>query len=142
MYHYMLKPAFNADAKTHQSENYYVIEYTQYSAQQVGLNKQCSDLSLNFCNVFFTLKWMMTGKAAISQAERTGYYSACFKISGGNISYVCHFTVAKLQKQIFDMCIYITCLAQPSCFLKLIFHMNSMQMQMFIAGSIKCFGCF
>ena len=39
----------------HQSENCYVIEYTQYCAQQVGLNKQCScnDLSLNFCNVFF-----------------------------------------------------------------------------------------
>ena len=119
-----------------------MIEYTQYSAQQVGLNQQCSDLSLNFCNVFFTsLKWMMTGKAAIPQAERTGYDSACIKVSGRNISYVCHFTVAKLQKQIVDMCIYITCLTQPSCF-RLVFHMNSMQMQMFIAGSIKCFGCF
>ena len=84
----------------------------------------------------------MTGKAAVPQAERTGYDSACIKIFGGNISYVCHFTVAKLQKQIVDICIYITCLAQPSCFLELIFHMNSMQMQMFIVGSIKCFGCF
>lgn len=92
---------------------------------------------------FFTsLKWIMTGKAAVPQAERTGYDSACIKIFGGNISYVCHFTVAKLQKQIVDICIYITCLAQPSCFLELIFHMNSMQMQMFIVGSIKCFGCF
>jgi hypothetical protein len=84
----------------------------------------------------------MTGKATIPQAERTGYDSACIKICGGNISYVCYFIVATLQKQIVDMRIYITCLAQPSCFLKLIFHLNSMQMQIFIAGSIKCFGCF
>ena len=124
----------------HRSENCYVIEYTQYRAQEVVLNKQCSDLSLNVCNVFFTsLKWIMTGKATVPQAEKTGYDSACIKIFGGNISYVCHFTVAKLQKRIVDMCVYITCLAQPSCFLKLIFHMNSMQMQIFIAGSIKCF---
>jgi hypothetical protein len=55
--------------------------------QQVGLNKQCSDLSLNFCNVFFTsLKWIMTDKATVSQAEITGYDSACIKISGGNVS--------------------------------------------------------
>jgi hypothetical protein len=83
----------------------------------------------------------MIVKAAVPQAERTGYDSACIKIFGGNISYVCYFTFAKLQKQIVDMCIYITYLAQPSCFLKLIFHMKSMQMQMFIACSIKCFGC-
>jgi hypothetical protein len=141
--HYISKPTFYADAEMHRSENICVIEYTQYRAQQVGLNKQCSDLNLNFCNVFFTsLKWIMTSKATVPQAQKTGYDSACVKIFGGNISYVCHFTVAKVQKHIVDMCIYITCLAQPSCFLKLNFHMNSMQMQMFIAGSIKCFGCF
>jgi hypothetical protein len=61
----------------------------------------------------------------MTQAERTGYDSACIKIFGGNISYVCHFSVAKLQKWIVDMCVYITCPAQPSCFLKLMFHMNS-----------------
>jgi len=82
-----------------------------------------------FLTTTTTLKWIMTGKATMPQAERTGYDSPCIKICGGNISYVCHFTVAKLQKQIVDMCIYITCLAQPSCFLKLILHLNSMQMQ-------------
>jgi hypothetical protein len=74
-----------------------VIEYTQYSAQEVGLNKQYGDVSLNFCNVFFTtLMWIMTDKATIPQAERTGYDSDCIKICGGNISYVCYFIVAKL----------------------------------------------
>jgi hypothetical protein len=68
----------------------------------------------------------MTGKATMLEAERTGYDSPCIKIWGENISYVCHFTVAKLQKQIVDMCIYIACLAQPSCVLKLILHLNSM----------------
>jgi hypothetical protein len=37
-YYITLKSAFYADAEMHHSENY-VIEYTQYSAQQVGLNK-------------------------------------------------------------------------------------------------------
>jgi hypothetical protein len=92
-------------------------------------------MSLNFCNVFFTsLKCIMTGKATVPQAEKTSHDSACIKIFGGNIHMYATLLLPS-YKNIVDMCIYITCLAQPSCFLRLIFHMNSMQMQ--VLGKVQ-----